>query len=85
VVGDFVRQIDPAITGLTGTPEEVAAAAKAYKVFYRKADDDPQYYLMDHSSFTYLVAPKTGFLEFYSSEMSPEDLASSVACFADKL
>jgi len=85
VVGDFVGQIDPAITGLTGTPEEVAAAAKAYKVFYRKAGDDPQYYLMDHSTFTYLVAPGTGFLEFYSSEMSPEDLASSVSCFAKKL
>jgi protein SCO1/2 len=84
-VGDFVGQIDPAITGLTGTPEEVAAAAKAYKVFYRKAGDDPQYYLMDHSTFTYLVAPETGFLEFYSSEMSPEDLASSVSCFAKKL
>jgi protein SCO1/2 len=85
VVGEFTKQIDPAITGLTGTPDEIAAAAKAYKVFYRKAGDDPQYYLMDHSTFTYLVAPGTGFLEFYSSEMSPEDLASSVACFADKL
>jgi protein SCO1/2 len=85
VVGDFVKQIDPAITGLTGTPEEVAAAAKAYKVFYRKAGDDPQYYLMDHSTFTYLVAPGPGFLEFYSSDLSPEEVASSVSCFADKL
>jgi protein SCO1/2 len=85
VVGDFTQQIDPAIVGLTGTPDEIAAAAKAYKVFYRKAGDDPQYYLMDHSTFTYLVAPETGFLEFYTSDTSPEDVASSVSCFARKL
>ncbi len=85
VVGDFVKQIDPAIDGLTGTPDEVSAAAKAYKVFYRKAGDDPENYLMDHSTFTYLVAPGTGFLEFYSSDASPEDVASSVSCFARKL
>ena len=54
------RRSTPAIVGLTGTPDEVAAAAKAYKVYYRKAGDDPDYYLMDHSTFTYLMAPRTG-------------------------
>ncbi len=85
VIKDFTAAIDPALVGLTGTPEEIAAAAKAYKVFYRKADDDPQYYLMDHSTFTYLMAPKVGFLEFYPSEMSADDVASSAACFAARL
>jgi protein SCO1/2 len=85
VVGDFTKQIDPAIIGLTGTPDEIAAAAKAYKVFYRKAGDDPPNYLMDHSTVTSPVAPKTGFLEFYTSDTSPEDVASSVSCFARKL
>ena len=40
---------------------------------------------MDHSTFSYLMAPKVGFLEFYPSEMSADDVASSVACFAEKL
>ena len=64
-MGDFAAAIDPALLGLTGTAEEVDAAAKAYKVYYRKAGDDPEYYLMDHSTFTYLMAPGVGFLEFY--------------------
>ena len=85
VVRDFVQAIDPAIVGLTGTPEQVAAAARAYKVYFRKAGDDPQYYLMDHSTFTYLMAPKVGFLEFFTSDMRPEDVAASVSCFAAKL
>ncbi|HRO12713.1 MAG TPA: SCO family protein [Amaricoccus sp.] len=85
VVRDFVAAIDPGILGLTGTAEEVAKAAAAYKVYYRKSGDDPDYYLMDHSTFTYLVAPEVGFLDFYRSEQTPEQVAGSVACYAARL
>jgi protein SCO1/2 len=85
VVRDFTDAIDPKIVGLTGTPEEVDAAAKAYRVFYRKAGDDPSYYLMEHTTFTYLMAPGPGFLEFYPSDAAPDALADSVACFTDRL
>jgi protein SCO1/2 len=84
-IGDFVQAIHPELTGLTGTDEEIAAAAAAYKVFYRKAGDDPDYYLMDHSTFTYLMAPERGFLEFFGSDVPAEAMADSVACFAEKL
>ena len=40
---------------------------------------------MDHSTFTYLMAPGTGFLEFYGSDATPEAVADSVACFAAAL
>lgn len=81
----FTSAIDPAIVGLTGSDDDIAAAARAYKVYYRKADGDPEYYLMDHSTFTYLMAPGTGFLEFFASDTTPEAMAQSVACFAEKL
>ena len=84
-VGDFTAAIDPALVGLTGSDADIAAAAKAYKVFYRKAGDDPDTYLMDHSTFTYLMAPGPGFLEFFGSEVAPEEIADSVACFAREL
>jgi protein SCO1/2 len=85
VVRDFTDAIDPTLVGLTGTPEQIDAAAKAYKVYYRRTGDDPDYYLMDHSSFTYLMAPETGFLEFYPSDASPETVAESAACYASRL
>jgi protein SCO1 len=81
----FAEAIDPDIFGLTGTEAEVATAANAYRVYYRKAGDDPDYYLMDHSTFTYLMAPGEGFLDFYSSDVRPEDMAERVSCFAEKL
>ena len=40
---------------------------------------------MDHSTFTYLMAPEVGFLEFYQSDATPEEVAESVACFAEAL
>jgi protein SCO1/2 len=84
-IGPFTAAIDPNLLGLTGSPEAIKAAADAYRVFYRKAGDDPEFYLMDHSTFTYLMAPQAGFLEFYPSDMSPDDMARSVSCFAEKL
>jgi protein SCO1 len=82
---DYTAAIDPALVGLTGTPEEIEAAARAYKVYYRKSGDDPEYYLMDHSNFTYLMAPGLGFLEYYSSTATPEEVAESAACYVAEL
>jgi protein SCO1/2 len=84
-VGTFAANIHPDLVALTGTPDEVAAAAAAYRVYFRKADDDPEYYLVDHSTFTYLMAPGEGFLEFFPSSVSAEDMADSVGCFITRL
>ena len=82
ILRDYTAMIHPRLVGLTGTPEEIAAVASAYKVFYRKSGDDPENYLMDHSTFTYLMAPGSRFLEFYPSAASAETVADSVACFS---
>jgi protein SCO1/2 len=84
-MGAYAEAIHPDLLALTGTPEEVAAAAKAYKVYYNRSGDDPEFYTMDHSTFTYLMAPGVGFLDFYRSEATPEAVADSVACFAAAL
>lgn len=83
-LADFTSYIHKDMIGLTGTPEQVRAASQAYKTYYRKQEsDDPDYYLMDHSTFTYLVLPEIGFVEFYRRDMTPEEMAASVACFID--
>lgn len=81
---DFTDFIHPDMIGLTGTPEQIQAAAKAYKVYYKKEpSDDPDYYLIDHSTFTYLVLPKTGFVDYFKRDVTPADMASRTACFID--
>ncbi len=49
------------MVGLTGTPEQIAAMAKAYKVYYAKTGGRGADYLMDHASAIYLMDPKGRF------------------------
>jgi protein SCO1/2 len=82
VVGDFAANLHPKMIGLTGSPEQIKAASQAYRTYYKKQEGDPDYYLVDHSTFTYLVLPEHGFVEFFRRETTADDMASSVACFA---
>jgi len=44
---------------LTGTPDQIAATAKAFKVFYAKGEVvEGGGYLVDHSAITYLFGPE---------------------------
>ncbi len=82
-VAEFTDYIHPDMLGLTGSEEQVRAASQAYKTYYRKQDGDDEFYLVDHSTFTYLVLPEEGFAEFYRRDMEPAQMAESVACFVD--
>ncbi|MFT4077892.1 SCO family protein [Rhodomicrobium sp.] len=54
VMKSYVEQFDPRIAGLTGDAAEVATAAKAYRVYYRKAGSGDDY-SVDHSAYVYLM------------------------------
>ncbi|ASP19687.1 protein senC [Antarctobacter heliothermus] len=84
VVGEFSELIHERMIGLTGTPKQVKAASQAYRTYYRKQENgDPDYYLVDHSTFTYLVLPEAGFVDFFRREVTPEEMADRVACYID--
>ncbi len=77
-LNEYVGYFHPRIVGLTGTDEQIASVAKAYRVYYAKAkpsEDDPLDYLMDHSSITYLIGPDGTFLEHFSHGTEPEKIA----------
>ena len=56
-LNDYLRSFDPRFVGLTGTHAQIAAAARAFHVFYERNDADGGNYLYDHSSYIYLVDP----------------------------
>lgn len=82
VVASFTDFFHDKMLGLTGSAEQIAAAARAYKVFYKKHDDDPQFYLVDHSTFTYLALPGHGVVDFFRRDDSADTIATRTACFA---
>lgn len=80
-LADYVSNMHPKLVALTGSADQVKAASQAYKTFYAKRDTGDEYYLMDHTTFTYLMLPGTGFVDFYRRETTSDQMAESVACF----
>lgn len=55
----FVARYHPRLIGLTGTPEQIAAVAKAYVVTYNKVPGSaPDRYLMAHTQLAFLMDPQ---------------------------
>ncbi len=85
VVGNFAYNLHEKMIGLTGSPEQVAQASKAYKTYYKAHPAEDEYYLVDHSTFSYLVLPETGFAEFFRRDNPAEEIADAMACFIEAM
>jgi len=75
VLKAYVTAFDAPILALTGTPEEVARAAKGYRVFYAKHPEAGGDYSMDHSSVIYVMDPEGRFTASFTHESTPEQIA----------
>lgn len=64
----YLSNFAPGYVGLTGSPEDVAAMARAYRVYYAKVDNSAaaDSYTMDHSAIIYLMDAKGRFLKHFS-------------------
>jgi cytochrome oxidase Cu insertion factor (SCO1/SenC/PrrC family) len=80
VLKAYVSNFGDQFIGLTGTPEQVAAMASMYRVFFAKQEnkDDPENYLMDHSSIIYLMGPDGRFLKHFSYTTDAKALAEGL-------
>lgn len=84
VVRDFAQNLHPKMVGLTGSDAQTKAVSQAYKTYFKKQDDGGEFYLMDHSTFTYLVLPGAGFVEFFKRDDSADVMAEKAACYVAK-
>ena len=68
VMKAYVENFGSRLIGLTGSPDEVAAMAKAYRAYYAKSGDtsSPDAYLMDHSSIIYLMGTDGRFVKHFA-------------------
>tara|TARA_R110002126_G_scaffold9774_2_gene43903 strand:+ start:124364 stop:124987 length:624 start_codon:yes stop_codon:yes gene_type:complete len=83
VVGEFAENMHPKMIGLTGSPEQVKAASEAYRTYYKAHDTSDEFYLVDHSTFSYLVMPGEGFVDFFRRDVTPEQMADKIGCFIE--
>lgn len=80
VMARYVQHFHPRLLGVTGTPEQIDALARAYKVYYQveKPQEPDQDYVVDHSSFFYLMDPQGNYLAHYPHSISEQKLADSL-------
>ncbi len=80
VMASYISSFDKRLQGLTGSPDQVAAMAKAYHVFYKKIPNpnDPNDYEMDHSSILYLMGTDGKFLKYFAYSTDAKGLADGL-------
>jgi protein SCO1/2 len=84
VMAAFTDAFHPRMIGLTGSEAQVDAAKSAWRVLGElQAGEDPEdpLRLMTHTTFSYLTLPGVGFVEFFGSDVAPEEVATAAACF----
>jgi len=75
VLRDYVGQFHPRLVGLTGSETEVAEALRAWRVYVRKAEPQDGSYLVDHSTFTYLMNPDGSYAAHFGHATTAEEMA----------
>jgi len=81
VMAAYVSNFGNRFIGLTGSAEQVAAIAGAYRIFYARQENKerPTDYLMDHSSIVYLMGPDGKFLKHFTYTTDAKALAQGIA------
>ena len=77
---DYFTHFDPSILPLTGSEKEIADVAAQFKVYYAvtaKSKDDENY-MVDHSSFFYLVGRDGALIKYYNSKISAAEMAGDI-------
>jgi len=79
-MANYVKSFGPNFVGLTGSPEAIAAAAKAYRVAYSKVENKESAgdYSVDHSALVYLMDPEGRYVTHFSYGLSAAQMAEKL-------
>jgi protein SCO1 len=80
VLQQYTRSFDPRIIALSGDPQQIAAVAQAYGAYYttHKTGPGAEDYLIDHSSYIYLMDPRGRFAQGFAADTPPDRMAEQV-------
>lgn len=87
VMGDYVKAFDPRIVGLSGSATQLAAVAKEYHVYYAiqpgSGGGNGNDYLIDHSSFIYLMNKQGVFVKVMPGSLTGGEMADTIKSLVD--
>ncbi|WP_341791047.1 SCO family protein [Rickettsia endosymbiont of Gonocerus acuteangulatus] len=77
VLKEYLKHFHPKFIGLTGDEKQIREVADKFKVYYAKAaseNDNDQDYMLDHSSFTYLMNENGKYLKHFYLDSAPSEI-----------
>ena len=79
-IADYVSAFHDDMIGLTGSVEQINAAADAYRVYRAKnvGDEGSDDYFVDHSSFYYVMDPDGRYAAHFGHDATEEEIADGV-------
>lgn len=78
-LASYLENFDRRIVGLTGSDEQIAAVAKAYRVYYEPSQNEQSGTdLLSHSTFLYLMDPSGKLNALFSQDVTPEKLTAAL-------
>lgn len=85
VLGAYTQAFDPEIVALTGTPAQITAVAKDFKVFFKKVEGkQPGSYTLDHSAGIYMYDPQGQLRAYHRYGQGAPALAKDAKALLDE-
>jgi protein SCO1/2 len=78
VLKEYLSSFDSRIVGATGSPEAIAAVAKAYRSVYRRVPLKDGGYTMDHTAVVYLMDKQGRFVSPFSLRRTTDEAAADL-------
>jgi len=80
VLEPYTQSFDPRIVGLTGNPQQIAAVAKEYGAYWaaHKTGPGAEDYVMDHSSYLYVMDPEGKFVRAFDADTPGDRIADAL-------
>ncbi|MEZ5825749.1 MAG: SCO family protein [Geminicoccaceae bacterium] len=85
-MADYVSLFHEDLQGLTGSVEAIESVKSVYRVYAKKAETEDRAttdYLVDHSTFTYLMDGDNRYLTHFSHGTAPEDMAATITRYLE--
>ena len=81
----YMASFDPGFLALRGTPEQLAAVAKDFKIYYKRVDGQtPTSYTMDHSAGSYVYDTSGRLRVYHRYGSGAQSLAADVRALLDE-
>ena len=78
IIKSYLAYFDPHLRGATGTPEQITAVEKEYRVYAKKHPLENGDYSMDHSAVVYLMDKNGRFVAPFNLKRPPKDAAAEL-------